>query len=189
MRSGAKKRTKIEQVIDDPLSVSFEEFLDVWNHAQKLTTPDLHKRFARWLVETMGSPRRHLQAFRFSGKSFITSCYVAWRLFRNPNATFIIISATQKLATRIGTAGEVLGLLQAYREEALGIKDYNLGAKTLNLVSNNAPIVNLWYLKGAYETLILHGFQESVNPGYMARQERKMERDWGQSYILPPSVW
>lgn len=100
MKPGKKNRTKIEPVIDDPSSVSFEEFLDAWNHTQNLTTPDLHKRFAHWLVEHMGSPRRHLQAFRFSGKSFITSCYVAWRLFRNPNATFIIISATQKLATR-----------------------------------------------------------------------------------------
>lgn len=98
-------------------------------------------------------------------------------------------SAANLLGPTVGDAGEMFGLLQAFASEGAGTKDTNLSAKTLNLVSNHLPVVNLWYLKGAYETLILHGLQESVNPGYLGRQQRKMDRDWGQHYILAPTVW
>jgi hypothetical protein len=101
MRSGRSKKTpQVKALIDNPEQVSFPVFLQLWNQTQGNAMPLLHMRIAEWLESTMLSPKRLLQAFRFSGKSYITGIYVSWRLFRNPNTTFIVISATQKLATR-----------------------------------------------------------------------------------------
>lgn len=93
------------------------------------------------------------------------------------------------LGPTAGSAGELLAMAQAAFSEGTGVKDSNLSARGLNILNSYMPLVNTWYTKAAWETLVLHGLQESVNPGYMARQQRKMERGWGQSYIMPPSVW
>jgi hypothetical protein len=46
--------------------------------------------------------RRMIQAYRGLGKTYITGSYVVWCLWKDPNKTFIIASATQKFAEEIG---------------------------------------------------------------------------------------
>lgn len=85
-----------------------------------------------------------------------------------------------------GSAADILGLLQAYSSEAAGTKDTNLMSRTLQVVSNHLPVVNLAYLKGAWEFLVLHGLQEAVNPGYLGRMQRRMDREQNQGYFVAP---
>lgn len=85
-----------------------------------------------------------------------------------------------------GSFADVAGLLQAYATEGAGVKDHNLASKTIGVVSNHLPMVNLAYVKGVYEFLILHGLQESVNPGYMGRMQRRLERENHQHWLVPP---
>lgn len=99
-RSGARKRVALPKEITDPSKIDFPTFLSKWNHFLGRPTPELHLRYAVWLEATMDAPQRHLQSFRMGGKSYVVCLYAVWRLFRDPDCTFIIISSTQKFATR-----------------------------------------------------------------------------------------
>lgn len=47
---------------------------------------------------------RMIQSYRGIGKTLLTSIYVVWRLWKNPNYTFIIVSASQRFSEEIGKA-------------------------------------------------------------------------------------
>ena len=51
---------------------------------------------------------RFIQAFRGIGKSFLTCCYVVWRLWREPNLKVMIVSANETLATENATLVKLL---------------------------------------------------------------------------------
>lgn len=61
------------------------------------------------------------------------------------------------------------------------------GATLAKFGLDNVPGINLFYTKAAADYLILHQFQEWLNPGYLRRMERRIERDNGQKFIVPPS--
>lgn len=96
VKRGPKKASK--PILDQKLD--FLTFLELWNLKLGQTTPLHHKQIAQWLVDTQGNAQRLLQAFRESGKSWIVCLYVTWRLYMDPMDTFVLVSATQPLATR-----------------------------------------------------------------------------------------
>ena len=51
----------------------------------------------------------------------------------------------------------------------------------------NAPGANLFYTRAALDYLIFYNFQESLNPGFLRRMERRIEKENAQTFILPPS--
>lgn len=57
---------------------------------------------ARFLAES-DDRHRFIQAFRGIGKSFLTCCYVVWRLWNDPNLKVLIVSANETLATENAT--------------------------------------------------------------------------------------
>jgi hypothetical protein len=61
------------------------------------------------------------------------------------------------------------------------------GERAVNFISRNVPGANLFYLKMGIDYLFLHGISEMMNPGYMRRLERRIERDTGSEFYLPPS--
>ncbi len=81
-------------------NLSFPVFLDTMNIVSQQTTPPLHIEICKWLEDTDNHPRRILQAFRHSGKSYILGAYICWRLLRDPNWTCLLISAKRNLALR-----------------------------------------------------------------------------------------
>ncbi len=85
-----------------------------------------------------------------------------------------------------GSFADLAGVFQSGVNEATGVKDTNLTSRTVQVVSGHLPFVNLFYLKGAWEYLVLHGLQEWANPGYQQRMLRKMDKDWNQRPILGP---
>lgn len=58
-------------------------------------------------------------------------------------------------------------------------------ANAVRLAMNKAPFVNLFYTRMALDYLILFQLQEMSNPGYLRRREQYLQREQGQSYLLP----
>ncbi len=81
----------------------FVEFVWIWNHAQGLETPGLHRRIARWLQarREAGDRRLLLMAFRGSGKSTLVGLFCAWWLAREPDARILVLAADQALAGKM----------------------------------------------------------------------------------------
>lgn len=50
----------------------------------------------------------------------------------------------------------------------------------------NAPFINLWYLRGALDHMLIHDMQEGLSPGYLRRMRKNARREWGQDYWWEP---
>ena len=89
----------------------------------------------------------------------------------------------------IGTlAGPAAGLLEQYVGVLHAARDgEDVGAKTMRAAVNSAPFLNIFYARMALDHMILYGAMESMNPGYLRRYERQVERDNDQTFWLPPS--
>jgi hypothetical protein len=66
--------------------------------------------------------------------------------------------------------------------------DLTRGAKELTrTIIQNIPFINLFYTRTILDYLILHQIYEQISPNYMRRMERRLKRDYGQEFFLPPS--
>ncbi len=82
----------------------------------------------------------------------------------------------------IGDVGQLLNLYQAAR-------DGNPNAGTaLDVAINNTPFVNMFYTRSALDFLFLNSLRETMRPGYLARQEQRLQQQKGQSYLLPRTL-
>ena len=92
-----KDKETIEKIIK-----SFPDFLEYTFNGINLPKPTpLQRDIATTLQE--GHRRLLIEAFRGIGKTYITGCYAAWRLLRNPNEKILIVSASGPHATAIST--------------------------------------------------------------------------------------
>jgi len=80
-----------------------------------------------------------------------------------------------------GTIGDIHELWARFRSGD------DVAAKALRVFMQNAPGGNLFYTRAAMDYLIFYHLQEMANPGYLKRTERRLEREHGQTYIIPPS--
>lgn len=88
-------------------------------------------------------------------------------------------------------AGPTYGNLTEFMQfsQALFNEDVNAGPKAVKLVKGNIPFGNLFYTQAALDYLILFQMQEWASPGSLKRMEKRMERERGQRYIVPPSEY
>lgn len=63
----------------------------------------------------------------------------------------------------------------------------DVAANAFNLAISNTPYTNLWYSRAALDYLLIYQIQETLNPGYLRRMERRMEKDNAQTFVFPPS--
>lgn len=63
----------------------------------------------------------------------------------------------------------------------------DVGAQGLRFVVSNTPGNNLFYTRMAMDYLFLYELQETMNPGYLRRMERRAEEEQGQQWWLRPS--
>ena len=83
------------------------------------------------------------------------------------------------------TAGNVERIAKLFAQARDG--DPKAG-QAVNLVINNTPFINLFYTRQALDYLFIYQVQEFLNPGYLRRLERRLERENGQTFVLgPPS--
>ena len=64
-----------------------------------------------------------------------------------------------------------------------------VAAEATKFAMRNTPFVNLFYTKAALDYLVLHGFSEMANPGYLRRMEKRFKDQGGQDFFFPPSQY
>lgn len=85
------------------MTVSFPEFVMLWQRWHGQATPELHRRLALWIAGrlTAGEQRLLLLAFRNSGKSTLLGLLAAWLLSRDPDHRILVLAAEHALATKL----------------------------------------------------------------------------------------
>lgn len=87
-----------------------------------------------------------------------------------------------------GSAGDVARVLASLRGEMFEPgKDHGAAEKTVKAIMGNTPFANLFYTRMALDYLILHQITEMMNPGYLRRFEKRVQKENGQKFILKPS--
>lgn len=87
-----------------------------------------------------------------------------------------------------GTAGDVARVFAAIRGEMVEPdKKHDALAKSVKAAVGVTPFANLFYTRMALDYLVLHQVQEMMNPGYLRRFERRVQKENGQKFILKPS--
>ena len=91
-------------------------------------------------------------------------------------------------------AGEGITAVDAIREHLLahaeghdqnGKQLSDLAPELTRLALNNTPFINLFYTRSALNYLLLYSLQERMNPGYLARMQRSMQKNQAQSFMAP----
>lgn len=90
------------------------------------------------------------------------------------------------LGPTFGSIAELYELTKGNIDEAMAGKDTHAGAEALQFAKGHLPFVNVWYGKAALDHLLLHGIQEALSPGYLARIKNKARKDWGQDWWWSP---
>ena len=72
------------------------------------------------------------------------------------------------------------------RDAVLG-GDVDARSDWLRLIKSNLPFGNVFYTKPVLDYLIWYQLQETINPGYLRRMERRVERENDQTFFIPPS--
>jgi hypothetical protein len=76
-------------------------------------------------------------------------------------------------------------LANAEGHDQTGKQLADLAPELLRLGLNETPFINLFYVRSALNYLFLHSLQERMNPGYLARMQRSIQKNQGQSYMAP----
>lgn len=86
----------------------------------------------------------------------------------------------------VSTVSDMVTLLQRARDVATG-EDEDISGDVIRLLKSNTPFANLFYTQEAFNYLLWYQLQETANPGYLRRMERRIQRENDQTYWLPPS--
>lgn len=87
-------------------------------------------------------------------------------------------------------AGPVLGQADTAADLWTRIKNGDdLAAASFKALLDNTPFANLFYLRVAFDYLFLYGIHEAMNPGFLRRMERRIERENNQEFLFPPSQY
>ena len=63
----------------------------------------------------------------------------------------------------------------------------DLAASSLRLAASNMPFASLFWARPAINYLALYPIQEALNPGYLQRMQRRIERENNQTFWLSPT--
>jgi len=85
------------------------------------------------------------------------------------------------LGPSIGTISDALALAHKPATLKADSKDY------FKFIKSITPGANLFYAEAAANYLLFNGLIEMSDPGYMARQERRLRKDYDQEFWLPPA--
>ena len=86
----------------------------------------------------------------------------------------------------LNTFGDAVDLSLRLRDVILTGED-DARAEAIRFLKGNVPFANLFYTQQALDYLIWYQLQETVNPGYLRRMERRIERENDQTFWLRPS--
>lgn len=89
----------------------------------------------------------------------------------------------------VGTVGDLASIYSSVLYGSLDGNPPDIRAKSLNFVLNNSPYINAFYARAAINYAFAYGLQEYMNPGYLRRLERNVERNNNQEFWLPPTEY
>lgn len=134
-----------------------------------------------WPPRDPADPRTWLAAAQQGG---------AWGIYGD----FLFSQTNRFGGDLLGTlAGPTLGSVSDMVNVALDARDYAVsggvdplsGGKALSTVVGNTPFANLFFVKPALDYLVLNSLRETLSPGYLRRQSRARQRDYGQTSFMP----
>lgn len=89
------------------------------------------------------------------------------------------------LETFVGPGfSEAASLLELWSRFTRG-EDF--AAQGIRWLISQAPFINLFYTRAALDYLVLYQIQEAMNPGFLRRYERRVQRENNQTFWLPPT--
>jgi hypothetical protein len=85
-------------------------------------------------------------------------------------------------------AGPTFGLVEDLADLYGRLRDGDdAAAKAFRVLVSNTPFANLFYTRMALDYLFLYRIQEWMNPGYLRRMERRIEKENAQTFLISPS--
>jgi hypothetical protein len=85
-------------------------------------------------------------------------------------------------------AGPVIGNLDTLTDLWTRMRNGDdLAAQSFKALIDNTPFANLYWLRPLLDYSILFNIQESLNPGFLRRMERRVERENNQTFFIKPS--
>jgi hypothetical protein len=89
----------------------------------------------------------------------------------------------------LGTVGDLWNISADARDAALsGGEDTFSSAKAFSSLWANVPGANLFYAKPIMDVLFLNSLRETLSPGYLRRQDRMRQREYGQERLFPATL-
>lgn len=89
-------------------------------------------------------------------------------------------ATTQLLGPSLGQFDTVMELYTRFKQNEKPAKSI------VRLLVSNMPGSNLFYTKFALDYLFLTNLYEGINPGYIGRIQKRLEKDRNQRFIIPP---
>lgn len=87
-------------------------------------------------------------------------------------------------------AGPAIGDVTSIANMAMRARDGDVKAgEALNKVLQMTPGASLWYARPAMDLLVLNGLRDSLSPGFLARQDAKRFKDYGQQRAFGPTLF
>lgn len=80
-----------------------------------------------------------------------------------------------------GAFNDVVDIFQRLRDGD------DAASSALNTVLSNTPFVNLFYTRMVLDYLLIYRIKEAMNPGYLRRMEKRIEKQNAQEFIVKPS--
>ena len=141
-----------------------------------------------------GPSKIAIEAFRGVGKSFITSAYVLWRLYSNPQHKFLVVSASKSRADAFSTFTmrlimemDILAHLRPREEQRQSRIEFDVGPATADQSPSVKSVGITGQLTGSRADEIIADDVEVLNNAATAdMREKLIERTKEFSAILKP---
>lgn len=179
--------------IDDPLAKDFRNFLYiVWQHIGLPDPTPIQYDIAKFLQH--GPNKICIEAFRGVGKSFITSAYVLWELYKNPQLKFLVVSASKSRADAFSTFTmrlimemPLLAHLRPKPEQRNSRIEFDVGPAVADQSPSVKSVGITGQLTGSRADIIIADDVEVLNNAATAdMREKLLERTKEFSAILKP---
>lgn len=179
--------------MENELARDFRKFLYlVWQHINLPDPTPLQYDIAKYL---QNGPRKCcIQAFRGVGKSFITSAYVLWELYRNPQIKILVVSASKSrsdafttFTMRLIQEMPILQHLKPREEQRNSRIEFDVGPATADQSPSVKSVGITGQLTGTRADIIIADDVEVLNNAATAdMREKLLERTKEFSAIIKP---
>lgn len=85
----------------------------------------------------------------------------------------------------LGTVADLGEMMLQARDAGLSDQEQFHFSELFNWATQNAPFVNLTYVRPALDFLVLNSLREVASPGAYQRQQRQRRKDYGQQTMFP----